>query len=53
MAKSKAKNIGVWIILGLLFVGLMGAAMLFRQHRVQAVLLVALILRYLVLYLLV
>ncbi|WP_241461620.1 hypothetical protein [Aurantiacibacter luteus] len=37
----------------LLFVGLMGAAMVFRQRRVQAILLVALIVRYLVLYLLV
>ena len=33
-----------------LFVALMGAAMIFRDRRVQAVLLVALIVRYLVLY---
>ena len=35
----------------LLFVAMMGAAMVFRQQRIQAVLLVALIVRYLVLYL--
>ena len=34
----------------LLFIGLMGSAMIFRNRRIQAVLLVALIVRYLVLY---
>lgn len=37
MAKSKAKNIGVWIILGLLFVGLMGFGAVGLQGNVTTV----------------